>query len=156
MGSELKLQVKYHKPWFWSEYNQHRAGEAVMHNDLLQEVVILYNCLHDRQETWFWLKKFNGRRAHVHLMYSRKQNDSLINSAEENPFLKLKICGQLPVYLSFFCIYINSLVFHIMRDTKWLWIIKGDTRCFSPMKGPKVGCSTNNSLWNFILKSRGT
>lgn len=106
MGSELKLQVKYHKLWFWSEYNQHSAGEAVMHNDLLQEVVILYNCLHDRQETWFWLKKFNGRRAHVHLMHSRKQNDSLINSTKENAFFKLKICGLLPVYLFFLCIKI--------------------------------------------------
>lgn len=55
----------------------------------------------------------------IHLMCSRKQNDSLINSAKKNAFLKLKYVGYYQSkYLSFSCIYKNSMIFHVMRDTE--------------------------------------
>lgn len=55
----------------------------------------------------------------VHLICSRKQNDSLINSANKNAFLKLKYVGYYQCkYLSFSYIYKNSTVFHVMRDTE--------------------------------------
>lgn len=52
-------------------------------------------------------------------MCSRKQNDSLINSAKKEAFLKLKICGLLPVLsIFFFCMHTKILGYFMLGGTQ--------------------------------------